>query len=69
MQQELPTLTHMDSTAVTFAEIPMPSAHKSEEISFKADVVIRSGPLVIGIANSVSDGLLSKILGGISNAR
>ena len=69
LQQELPTLTHMDSTAVTFAEIPVPGAHKSEEISFKADVVIRTGPLVIGIANSVSEGLLSKILGGISNAR
>ena len=69
LQQELPTLTHMDSTAVTFAEIPVPGAHKSEEISFKADVVIRTGPLVIGIANSVSEGLLSKILVGISNAR
>ena len=69
LQQELPTLTHMDSTAVTFAEIPVPGAHKSEEISFKADVVIRTGPLVIGIANAVSEGLLSKILGGISNAR
>ena len=68
MQQELPTLTKADTPAVTFAEIPVPGALKTEDISFKADVVIRSGPLVIGIANSVSEGLLLGILGGISNA-
>ena len=67
-QQELPLLQETKVPAVAFAEIPMPDAGKSEDISFKADVVIRSGSLVIGIANSVSESLLSKVLEGVSHA-
>lgn len=68
MQQELPVLQETKVPAVTFAEIPVPDACKTEDFSFKADVVIRSGSLVIGIANSVSESLLSKVLEGVSHA-
>ena len=68
MQQELPVLQETKAPAVTFAEIPVPDICKTEDISFKADVVIRSGSLVIGIANSVSESLLSKVLEGVSHA-
>lgn len=68
MQQALPIAPKTEAPTVTFAEIPIPDASKTEEVPFKADVVIRTGSFVIGIANSVSESLLSKILGGIGHA-
>ena len=67
MHQELPALHERKIPAVAFAEIPVPDACKTEDISFKADVVIRSGSLVIGIANSVSESLLSAIVASINH--
>lgn len=68
MQKDLPVLQDTKVPAVAFAEIPVPDACKTEDIPFKADVVIRSDSLVIGIANSVSESLLSKVLEGVSHA-
>jgi len=68
MQQELPVLQETKAPVVAFAEIPVPDTCKTEDISFKADVVIRSGSLVISVANSVSESLLSKVLEGVSHA-
>ena len=68
MQQELSVLQEAKVPTVAFAEIPVPDTCKTEDISFKADVVIRSGSLVISVANSVSESLLSKVLEGVSHA-
>lgn len=47
---------------VTFAEIPIPNQSNGICDSFQADAVIRTGSMVIGISNSISDNLLSKLL-------
>ena len=54
--------------AVTFAEIPIPDQPHVND-SFKADAVIRTDSMVIGIANSISDSLLAKLLEVASHAR
>lgn len=68
MQQELPVLQEAKVPTVAFAEIPVPDTLRTEDVPFKADVMIRSGSLVIGIANSVSESLLSKVLEGVRHA-
>lgn len=70
LQPEVPMTTEQDTPLVAFAEIPVPNTPKTQEfIPFKADVMIHTGSFVIGIANSASESLLSKVLGGISHAR
>lgn len=69
LQPELPMTTESAIPIVSFAEIPIPDSSNTEDVPFKADVVIRTGSFVIGIANSASESLLSKVLGGISHAR
>ena len=69
LQPKLPMTAEPAIPIVSFAEIPIPDASKSEDVPFKADVVIRTSSFVISIANSASESLLSKVLGGISYAR
>lgn len=47
---------------VTFAEIPLMSQKISASDSFQADAIIRSGDVIVGISNSISDRLLEHIL-------
>lgn len=47
--------------AVTFAEIPLPEHQTSISDTFKADAVIHTGSMVIGLSNSISDTLLSRL--------
>ena len=65
----LPSVTGQDRSAVSFAEIPMKDVEGQVFDPFKADAVLRSGPLVIGISNSISDRLLEKILEVADHAR
>ena len=65
----LPSVISQDKPAVSFAEIPMKDAEDQVFDPFKADAVLRSGPLVIGISNSISDRLLEKILEVADHAR
>lgn len=69
LQQEVPMTTEPAIPIVSFAEIPIPDSSNTKDVPFKADVVIHTGSFVIGIANSASETLLSKVLGGISHAR
>ena len=55
--------------AVTFAEIPLPERQTSIADTFKADAVIHTGTMVIGISNSISDALLSRLLEVAHHAR
>ena len=55
--------------AVTFAEIPLPERHSSITDTFKADAVIHTGTMVIGISNTISDTLLSRLLEVTHHAR
>ena len=53
-----------DQPAVAFAEIPVPGRTDDNRGNepFQADAIIRSGAMVIGISNSISDHLLSRLL-------
>lgn len=67
MDIELPAVTTpAGQSAVAFAEIPVPERTNA---SFKADAMISTGSFVIGISNSISDGLLAKLLKVIDHAR
>ena len=55
--------------AVTFAEIPLPNQQNSMTDTFMADAVIHTGTMVIGISNTVSDTLLSRLLKVAHHAR
>lgn len=67
MDIELPAVTTpAEQPAVAFAEIPVPERTNA---SFKADAMISTGFFVIGISNSISDGLLAKLLKVIDHAR
>ena len=55
--------------AVTFAEIPLPKQQTSITDAFKADAVIHTGAMVIGISNTISDTLLSRLLEVAHHAR
>ena len=48
--------------SVSFAEIPVEDAAGQVLNPFKADAVLRSGSLTIGISNSISDRLLERLL-------
>ena len=62
--KELPAIhsTQEQSPAVTFAEIPLPEQQTPITDTFKADAVIHTGTMVIGISNTISDTLLSRLL-------
>lgn len=55
--------------AVTFAEIPLLERQTSIADTFKADAVIHTGTMVIGISNTISDTLLSRLLEVAHHAR
>lgn len=55
--------------AVTFAEIPLPDQQNSMTDTFRADAVIHTGTMVIGISNTISDTLLSRLLKVAHHAR
>lgn len=61
---ELPAINSLQESqsAVTFAEIPLPEQQTSIADTFKADAVIHTGTMVIGLSNSISDTLLSRLL-------
>lgn len=70
MNTELPTVTSTTQpSAVTFAEIPVPVQSDLLNDSFQADAVIRTGSIVIGISNSISDSLLTRLLEVTRHAR
>lgn len=49
---------------ITFAELPIQNepANVISEMSFQPDIVMKTGTLTIGISNTVSESLLSRIL-------
>lgn len=70
-EKELPTIHSLQEQppAVTFAEIPLPEQQTSITDTFKADAVIHTGTMVIGISNTISDTLLSRLLEVARHAR
>lgn len=70
-EMELPAINSVQEKqpSVTFAEIPMPEKQTSVTDTFKADAVIHTGTMVIGISNSISDTLLSRLLEVVHHAR
>ena len=55
--------------AVTFAEIPLPNQPNAMTDTFRADAVIHTRTMVIGISNTISDTLLSRLLEVAHHAR
>ena len=55
--------------AVTFAEIPLPNQQNAMTDTFRADAVIHTRTMVIGISNTISDTLLSRLLEVAHHAR
>lgn len=70
-EMELPAIHSLpkQQPAVTFAEIPLPEQQTSITDTFKADAVIHTGAMVIGISNTISDTLLSRLLEVAHHAR
>lgn len=70
-EMELPAINSLQEpqSAVTFAEISLPEQQTSIADTFKADAVIRTGTMVIGLSNSISDALLSRLLEVAHHAR
>lgn len=70
-EMELPVINSLQEQqeAVTFAEIPLPERQASITETFKADAVIHTGTMVIGISNTISDTLLSRLLEVVHHAR
>ena len=72
----LPSAAGQDRLPVSFAEIPVEDAADQVVVKnpggfepFKADAVLRSGSLAIGISNSISDRLLERLLEVAGHAR
>ena len=63
-EKEFPAVTSSQEQqpAVTFAEIPLPNQQNSMTDTFQAHAVIHTGTMVIGISNTISDTLLSRLL-------
>lgn len=55
-ETELPVIQSIQEQqpAVTFAKIPLPDQQTSITDTFKADAVIHTGNMVIGISNTIS---------------
>lgn len=70
-EMELPVINSLQEQqeAVTFAEIPLPERQTFITDTFKADAVIHTGTMVIGISNTISDTLLSRLLEVAHHAR
>lgn len=70
-EMEFPAINSLQEPqpAVTFAEIPLPEQQTSIADAFKADAVIHTGTMVIGLSNSISDTLLSRLLEVAHHAR
>ena len=70
-EMELPAIKSLPEQhpAVTFAEIPLPEQSTPIADTFKADAVIHTGTMVIGISNTISDTLLSRLLEVAHHAR
>ena len=70
-ETEFPAINSLQEQqqAVTFAEIPLPERQTSITDTFKADAVIHTGTMVIGISNTISDTLLSRLLEVAHHAR
>lgn len=65
--QALPT--GQEDSAVTFAEIPFSAQSDTPETDhFHPTAVIRSGGMAVALSNSVSDGLLARILQEVRHA-
>ena len=65
--QALPTV--QEDPAVTFAEIPFSAKSDIPETDhFHPAAVIRSGGMAVALSNSVSDGLLARILQEVRHA-
>ena len=65
--QALPTV--QEDSAVTFAEIPFSAQSDTPETDhFHPTAVIRSGGMAVALSNSVSDGLLARILQEVRHA-
>ena len=65
--QALPTV--QEDPAVTFAEIPFSAKSDTPETDhFHPTAVIRSGGMTVALSNSVSDGLLARILQEVRHA-
>lgn len=64
VEKEFPAVTSSQEQrpVVTFAEIPLPNQQNSMTDTFKADTVIHTRTMVIGISNTISDTLLSRLL-------
>ena len=65
--KNLPVMESASSLA--FAELPYRSAMSQSVAQFKPDAVIRSSKVTIELSNSISDHLLSRILGGLGHAQ
>lgn len=63
-EKEFPAVTSSQEQrpVVTFAEISLPNQQNSMTDTFKADTVIHTRTMVIGISNTISDTLLSRLL-------
>lgn len=69
MTPELPAVSSSEPPAVTFAEIPVPVQPDPMPVPFQADAMICIGSMTVGIANSISDNLLEKLLEVAGHAR
>jgi len=67
MKNSLPAMGNNSSLA--FAELPYRTTALGSIPQFKPDAVIRSSKVTIELSNSISDHLLSRILGGLGNAQ
>lgn len=72
MNTTLPSISSKVQTkksAIAFAEIPVVNQQDLTTGAFRADAVIRSGSTIIGISNSISDTLLTRLLEVANHAR
>lgn len=69
MVPELPAVPSPELPAVTFVEIPVPGQADPVSGPFQADAMIRTDLMTIGIANSISDNLLERLLEVAGHAR
>ena len=67
MKNNLPVMG--SNSSLTFAELPYRTAALGSITQFKPDAVIRSSKVTIELSNSISDHLLSRILGGLGHAQ
>lgn len=56
------------STDFSFTEISLSKITQDSKPSFVPDAVIRQGQITIELSNTISDRLLTKLLGGLANA-